>query len=524
MSQLLVVAHEATRTGSPRVLLELLRRTLPGHRGEVAVRLLAEGPLADELRALGTASPIGFRPDVALLNSAPSAAVALELAADVRVVAYVHEEGEALRVLPPEAVEGLVGRCDRVLCVSEAARADLAGMGVRTDRLEVLPPSVPTRTEGAVPDRTALAEQVGADPSRPLVVGCGEAGWRKGADLFVDAARRSAAGATWVWVGRRPRAFGRVLDNDVAVAGLAGRVRWAGEVADKLDMSPEDRAMHERRRAEMYRGVVEDGEIHSQPFSEGLNPGALAGTATRAVPVDGGYLVTGRKIFASLSGAADRYNVTCQVEGEEFLRLLSVRANADGVEIVDDWDPLGMRGTVSRTLLLKDAFVPADDEILPGGMYDQAARRYPYLFMSLAPSYLGLTKGILDFTRAYLRGEVKGAAKGTARRDNPIKQYGWAEMQIKYEQSRAMLYSVVDNATLDPTEEQMVSAWAAVYTTMEHANEVAAKAVRVCGGQSMLRHMSLERMYRDSRLGSTMLPWSAEVALDRIGKARLYDE
>ena len=299
---------------------------------------------------------------------------------------------------------------------------------------------------------------------------------------------------------------------------------WAGEVADKLDMSPEDRATHERRRAEMYRGVVEDGEIHSQPFSEGLNPGALAGTATRAVPVDGGYLVTGRKIFASLSGAADRYNVTCQVEGEEFLRLLSVRANADGVEIVDDWDPLGMRGTVSRTLLLKDAFVPADDEILPGGMYDQAARRYPYLFMSLAPSYLGLTKGILDFTRAYLRGEVKGAAKGTARRDNPIKQYGWAEMQIKYEQSRAMLYSVVDNATLDPTEEQMVSAWAAVYTTMEHANEVAAKAVRVCGGQSMLRHMSLERMYRDSRLGSTMLPWSAEVALDRIGKARLYDE
>ena len=299
---------------------------------------------------------------------------------------------------------------------------------------------------------------------------------------------------------------------------------WAGEVSDRLDMTPEERAAHERRRAEMFRRVVEDGEIHSQPFSEGLNPGALAGIATRAVPVDGGYLVTGRKIFASLSGAADRYNVTCQVEGEDFLRLLSVRANADGVEIVDDWDPLGMRGTVSRTLLLKDAFVPADDEIMPGGMYDQAARRYPYLFMSLAPSYLGLTKGILDFTRAYLRGDVKGAAKGTARKDNQIKQLGWAEMQIKYEQARALLYSVVDHATLDPSEEQMVSAWASVYTVMEHANEVASKAVRVCGGQAMLRHLALERMYRDSRLGSLMLPWSAEVALERIGRAGLYDE
>ncbi|MFZ4487677.1 MAG: acyl-CoA dehydrogenase family protein [Candidatus Nanopelagicales bacterium] len=299
---------------------------------------------------------------------------------------------------------------------------------------------------------------------------------------------------------------------------------WAGQVADLLDMSPEERETHERRRAEMFRGVVEDGEIHSQPFSEGLNPGALAGIMTRAVPVEGGYRVTGRKIFASLSGAADRYNVTCQVEGEEFLRLLSVRATSDGVEIVDDWDPLGMRGTVSRTLLLKEAFVPADDEIMPGGMYDQAAKRYPFLFMSLAPSYLGLTKGILDFTRSYLRGEVAGAAKGTGRRDNPIKQYGWAEMNIKYEQSRSMLFGVVDSATLDPTEDQMVTAWAAVYTVMEHANAVAALAVRVCGGQSMLKHMPLERMYRDSRLGSTMLPWSAEVALERIGKARLYDE
>lgn len=298
---------------------------------------------------------------------------------------------------------------------------------------------------------------------------------------------------------------------------------WAGQVSDLLDMTDEQRAQHESRRAEMFRGVVEDGDIHSQPFSEGLNAGALTGVGTIATPVEGGFLVTGRKIFASLSGAASRYNVTCQVPGEEFLRLLSVRASSDGVEITDGWDPLGMRGTVSRTLLLKDAFVPYDDEIMPAGMYDQAANRYPYLFMSLAPSYLGLTKGILDFTKAYLRGELAGAAKGTARRDHPVKQMGWAEMTIKYEQSRAMLYSVVDSATLDPTEEQMVTAWAAVYTTMEHANAVAAIAVRVCGGQAMLKHLSLERMYRDSRLGSLMLPWSAEVAMERIGKARLYD-
>jgi hypothetical protein len=38
----------------------------------------------------------------------------------------------------------------------------------------------------------------------------------------------------------------------------------------------------------------------------------------------------------------------------------------------------------------------------------------------------------------------------------------------------------------------------------------------------MLRHLPLERMYRDARLGSLMLPWSAEICLERLGQAHLY--
>ena len=128
-------------------------------------------------------------------------------------------------------------------------------------------------------------------------------------------------------------------------------------------MTDEQRERHERIRAELFRGVVEDGRIHSQPFSEGISPGATSGVATRATPVDGGFLVTGRKIFASLSGAADFYNVTAQVEGEDVIRFLGVPAGADGVRIEGTWDPLGMRGTVSRTLVMDGAFVPAEQRV-----------------------------------------------------------------------------------------------------------------------------------------------------------------
>ena len=297
---------------------------------------------------------------------------------------------------------------------------------------------------------------------------------------------------------------------------------WCGEVADALTMSADERATHERIRTEMFRGVVEDGRIHSQPFSEGLAPGATAGVATRARPVENGWRVSGRKIFASLSGAANFYNVICQVPGEDTIRFLGVPADATGVSCVDDWDPLGMRGTVSRTLLMDDAFVPSANEWLPAGVYNQAAERYPWLFLSLCPSYLGLTGGVLDVTRAYLRGELPGQAAG-ARRDNPMKQIGWGQMQLRHQQARALLYRAVDEATLDPSEDDLVLGWSAAYTVMEHAAEVASTAIRVCGGQAMLKHLPLERMYRDARLGSLMLPWSAEVCMERLSKARLYD-
>jgi alkylation response protein AidB-like acyl-CoA dehydrogenase len=296
---------------------------------------------------------------------------------------------------------------------------------------------------------------------------------------------------------------------------------WTGEVADLLDMTNDERSRHELVRAELFRGVVEEGRIHSQPFSEGVSPGATSGVTTRAVPVEGGFLVTGRKIFASLSGAADFYNVTARVDGEDIIRFLGVPATAEGVRIEGTWDPLGMRGTVSRTLVMDGAFVPAANEWLPPGLYDQAAVRYPWLFMSLAPTYLGITRGLCDFTRRYLRGEQPGMTTG-ARRDSPQKQDGWAHMQVAYERSRALLFGAADRAVLDPGEDELVRAWAATFTAMETAPEVAALAVRVCGGQSMLRHLPLERMYRDARLGSLMLPWSAEVCLERLGRAHLY--
>lgn len=291
-----------------------------------------------------------------------------------------------------------------------------------------------------------------------------------------------------------------------------------GQIADDLGLDDDERAALVERRERLWRGIVDDGHIHSQPFSEGFNPGETKGFLTKAVPVDGGYRVTGRKIFASLSGAATVHNIVCMVEGDDRIRFLGVPADAPGLRIEGGWDPLGMRGTDSRNLVFDEVFVPAGNEWLPPGGFDAAARRWPYFYMTLSFSYLGLMQGILDHAGAYLRGE-EGP---TERRDHPIKQQGWAEMNLIYDQAKALCYQVLGEAGVDPTFEQVRRAWSSMVATMNGAPEMAAIAVRICGGRSMLRPSYLEQAYRDARCGATMLPWSVEVCLDRLGRAGLY--
>jgi alkylation response protein AidB-like acyl-CoA dehydrogenase len=305
---------------------------------------------------------------------------------------------------------------------------------------------------------------------------------------------------------------------------------WSSQMADDLPMSDEDRSLHERRRARLYDRVVRDGALFAQPFSE-PDSAAAAGQApfgTTARKVEGGWRVNGVKHFASLSGAADYYGLLCTEDhpgaapSVKDTLYLAVRADAPGAEIFGTWDPLGMRGTVSRSLRFTDAFVGDDDMVMPRGLYYQAAVRWPHMFMTLCPTYLGIAEAAFDFTVAYLRGDAPGAA-GRSLRKSPTKQLAVGEMRVKLEQARALFAGAIAEARLDPPKESRLRAYAAQYTVMEHANEICRLAVRTCGGRSIMKSLPLERLYRDSRCGSLMLPWTAEICIERLGRESLYE-
>ncbi|MCH9674601.1 MAG: acyl-CoA/acyl-ACP dehydrogenase [Gammaproteobacteria bacterium] len=305
---------------------------------------------------------------------------------------------------------------------------------------------------------------------------------------------------------------------------------WSSVLADDIEMSAQVREEHEVCRSGIYRTVVEDGAIYAQPASE-PNSNAASGKSafgTTARVAEGGYVVNGVKHFASLSGAADYYSIVCTEEPRDDgstpgrMMLLAIPAKADGVEIFGNWDVVGMRPTDSRSLRFTEVFVPSRQCVLPPGAYMQLAVEWPHMFMTLTPTYVGLAQAVFDYTVAYLRGEMEGGPGGEAR-NSPVKQMAVAQMRIKLEQLKCLFFTAIAEAGPKPAKATRLRAYAAQYTVMEYANDIARLGLRTCGGRALFKHFDIERWYRDSRCGALMLPWTAELCIERLGYESLFE-
>ncbi|AXB43262.1 acyl-CoA dehydrogenase [Amycolatopsis albispora] len=106
-----------------------------------------------------------------------------------------------------------------------------------------------------------------------------------------------------------------------------------------------------------YLGAVAAADLF--PDVAGGEYALLAGHGTRpgrAVVVDGGYLVSGSWQFASGMSLATHIHSAIQVEGTGELRVLAMPKSQ--VELVDNWDVLGLRATNSIDYHCTDVLVP----------------------------------------------------------------------------------------------------------------------------------------------------------------------
>src|ERR1019366_10813663 len=81
---------------------------------------------------------------------------------------------------------------------------------------------------------------------------------------------------------------------------------------------------------------------------------------TRAVRVDGGWRVSGDRSFCTGSSELNLFQCTAQYDargGETRCVYFLIPGDRQGVEFKNDWNTLGMRGSHSQGLRLKEVFI-----------------------------------------------------------------------------------------------------------------------------------------------------------------------
>ena len=303
---------------------------------------------------------------------------------------------------------------------------------------------------------------------------------------------------------------------------------WSRFMFDMPNLTAEEKAEFAPLRARQFTRAMQERAIYSQPISEGGQNWTSKPNQTQCRAVEGGWKINGFKKFASLAGYCDYYTIVCTevFDGieprHEDTMLFVVHKDAPGLTVKGEWDPLGMRGTNSRDLILKDIFVTQDDLLMPRGIFGKTLPNWPHMMATLSPTYMGVAQGAYDFTLAYLQGKVPGQPP-IDRRMYATKRVAVSKMYARLANMRALWWQAFMECKGFPSKAEVLRMYAAQYNVMEGVQEIAAMAIRTCGGQSMLKSLPLERMYRDSRCGALMLPYTSEIMEDYIGVLALYE-
>jgi alkylation response protein AidB-like acyl-CoA dehydrogenase len=285
---------------------------------------------------------------------------------------------------------------------------------------------------------------------------------------------------------------------------------------------------------EICRDIVAHGGLVNSVVTESELGSISRGGAPRtmAVPVNEGWLVNGRKRFAS-GAPVLRWMLTAVTlppsasspDGETATAV--VRFDSPGLTIVPAWaESLSLRSAGNDDVVYENVFVPHDKLI---GRTPIAPRSGPPAIpgihgwnLAIAAVYLGIGQAAVDAACDYANGRSPTGLSGRTIADLTHVQQWIGEMTITLEAARAVLYDVAEAWTarpdLRPTLGSRVAA--AKYLCTNGACAASEKALRVAGGFSLTRDFSIERHFRDARAG-LFHPPQDDLATALIGRTAL---
>lgn len=302
---------------------------------------------------------------------------------------------------------------------------------------------------------------------------------------------------------RNPREF---FEGVLALGGAHASTGWVASVV----------GVHSFELAQGTRQMQE--EIWGRdPNTWVASPYAPMG---RAIPADGGWIFSGRWPFSSGTDLCEWIvlgGMLCDADGTvrpDGLRHF-ILPRSDYEILHDSWDVVGLKGTGSKDIVIKDAFIPEHRIIDPAelgtgaaaeqaGRGDSALYRMPFHSMfsgAITCATLAAAEGALGAWLAYTRGRV--SSRGVVAATEPRQLHALGEAASDLEASRLQFLGDMDRlyevclSGQRPSMEMRAQVRRNQVRISQRAGAAADRLVAHAGGSAMRMDNPIQRFWRD---------------------------
>lgn len=269
--------------------------------------------------------------------------------------------------------------------------------------------------------------------------------------------------------------------------------------------------------------------------------GLFTPTTTPAVRTEGGYIINGSRPWATgcLHATWAEIMVPLADDAGQIVNQMWTFVPIGDVQIEDTWNTMGLRGTGSHTLIVKDLFVPEHRTIPmlgPQGVMEGFTRnehrdneplyRLPLAMISrecFAGSILGAAQAALEYAISILPKRSIPYGPYTVQAKSLYTQVQIAEIATMIETAElhirqaAAACDAAGAAGVFPSDEARARCGHSAAYGIRMCKEAVDRLMYLCGASSVSKGSLLERIYRDVSTGTLHGVARVDATLELLG-------
>ena len=236
---------------------------------------------------------------------------------------------------------------------------------------------------------------------------------------------------------------------------------------------------------------IADGKMASYALSEREAGSDAAAMRTRAKADGDGWIINGAKAWYTVMAVSD------PDKGANGISAFMVHEDDEGFTVGPKERKLGIKGSPTTELYFENCRIPGDRIIGdPGTGFKTALATLDHTRPTIGAQAVGIAQGALDAAIDYTKDRKQF---GRAIADNQGVQFMLADMAMKVEAARLMVYSAAARAERGEADLGFISAASKCFAS-DVAMEVTTDAVQLFGGAGYTVDFPVERMMRDAKI------------------------